>query len=52
MQNFSEDVDVISSKQVDIFHTWLLDIEVELGYSIKALRADRGGKFILIKLKA
>lgn len=31
---------------------WLPDIEVEVGYLIKALTVDRGDKFISIKLKA
>lgn len=39
-------------KFVDEFQIWLPNIEVEVRYSIKTLRADKKDKFISVKLKA
>ena len=38
-------------KFIDIFQGRLSDIEIELKYLMKALKADRRGEFISIKFK-
>lgn len=40
------------NKFVNIFQTWLLDIEVKSEYLMKTLRVNKDSKFILIKVKA